>query len=400
MQPTIGTEPEIRSPRFDTRELLALAARQAQERRYSEFLIVDADAHHYEDEDWAEITEYIEDPIIRQRSKAGMGKSRARAGLLLIPPGNQDVGGRISRYQLRRFEEFEEIQDGVPRVVAQVRRSMEAMGIDYTILFPTGMLNLGLNPQIDVEISLARAYARWLTERVLPVDGRIKTLLYLPFNEPEASLKLVQDFGDKPGVVGFMVTSVRYRPVYHNAYMRLYAALEERGLPLAFHGGPNWLDRSMEQFNRFISVHALGFPFYLMVHLSNWVVNGLPERFPKLKVIWIEGGLFWVPFMMQRLDNEYMMRSSEAPLLKRKPSDYMREMYYTSQPIERVASTELLEMTFKLIHAETQLLYASDYPHWDFDLPSTIYDLPFLSQQAKRQILGENARRVFRLDER
>ena len=51
----------------------------------------------------------------------------------------------------------------------------------------------------------------------------------------------------------------------------------------------------------------------------------------------------------------------------------------------------------QLINAETQLLWSSDYPHWDFDLPSTIYDLPFLSEKAKRNILGENARRLFKL---
>lgn len=50
------------------------------------------------------------------------------------------------------------------------------------------------------------------------------------------------------------------------------------------------------------------------------------------------------------------------------------------------------------INAETQLLYASDWPHWDFDLPSTIVDLPFLSEQAKRNILGESALKLFRLD--
>ena len=50
-----------------------------------------------------------------------------------------------------------------------------------------------------------------------------------------------------------------------------------------------------------------------------------------------------------------------------------------------------------MINAETQLLYSSDYPHWDFDLPSTIYDLPFLTEQAKRNILGGNAMKVFNL---
>jgi uncharacterized protein len=63
-----------------------------------------------------------------------------------------------------------------------------------------------------------------------------------------------------------------------------------------------------------------------------------------------------------------------------------------------VHNREALEMTFKMINAESQLLYASDYPHWDMDLPSTIYDLPFLSEQAKRNILGGNAKRVFNLE--
>jgi uncharacterized protein len=63
-----------------------------------------------------------------------------------------------------------------------------------------------------------------------------------------------------------------------------------------------------------------------------------------------------------------------------------------------VDNREALQLTFKMINAETQLLYSSDYPHWDMDLPSTIYDLPFLSEQAKRNILGENARRLFNLE--
>jgi len=123
----------------------------------------------------------------------------------------------------------------------------------------------------------------------------------------------------------------------------------------------------------------------------------LPERFPRLPVIWIESGLAWVPFLMQRLDSEYMMRSSEAPLLKRRPSEYIAEMYFTSQPLER-SNLKLTEATFDAIHAETQLLFASDWPHWDFDLPNSITSLPFLNERAKRNILGFNAARLFNLE--
>ena len=99
-------------------------------------------------------------------------------------------------------------------------------------------------------------------------------------------------------------------------------------------------------------------------------------------MIWIESGLAWVPFMMQRLDHEYLMRQSDAPLLKRLPSEYIAEMYFTSQPLE-VTMPHMLEATFKAVHAETQLMYSSDWPHWDFDVPARIAGLPFLRRAGR-----------------
>jgi predicted TIM-barrel fold metal-dependent hydrolase len=286
---------------------------------------------------------------------------------------------------------------GLHRQVQLTQRAMDAMGIDYMVVFPTPMLSLGMHPQIDVEVALGNAYNRWLIEQILPQDKRQKALLYLPFNDPDACVETVERFADAPGVVGFSVTSTRHKPVWHNSYMRLYAALQESGKPLGFHAGFTWSDPSFAQINRFIGMHALSFAHFNMVHMTNWVLNGLPERFPKLKVIWIESGLAWIPFVMQRLDSEYMMRTSECPLLKRRPSEYMQEMYYTSQPLER-SNMKLTQATFEAMRADTQLLYASDWPHWDFDAPSSITKLPFLNEQAKRNILGLNAARLFDLE--
>lgn len=393
------TEPRLKDleAEFDTREHLVNAAKQAQERRYSDFLIVDVDAHHYESDSWDEIFDYVEDPVMRQRLKATKGRE-GRTAIVPVPIGDQDVAGRITRSQERLREKVDDAE--VHKDVTLHKRYMDTMGIDYSIIFPTPMLNLSMHPVVEVEVALARAYAYWISDKVLSVDDSIKTMLYLPFNDPEASLKLVEDFAGKPGIVGFMVTSIRHRPVHHNYYMRMYETLQERNTPLGFHAIYNWQERPIEQLNQFLSVHALGFPLYNMIHLTNWVINGMPERFPDLKVVWIESGLAWIPYMMDRLDHEYMMRPSEAPMLKRLPSDYIREMYYTTQPMERVGGMEWLEMVFKKLNADSQLMYSSDYPHWDFDLPSVIYDLPFLDEKAKRRILGENARQVFALDER
>ena len=308
-------------------------------------------------------------------------------------PLYQDVGGRIPHQQ----RQAEPTPPGLHRQVQLTQRAMDAMGIDHMVIFPTPMLSLGMHPQVDVEVALAQAYNRWLVEKILPQDPRQVALLYLPFNDPDACVECVEEFAGKPGVVGFTVTSTRHKPVWHNSYMRLYAALQDTGMPLGFHAGFTWADPSFAQINRFIGMHALSFAHFNMVHMTNWVLNGIPERFPKLKVIWIESGLAWIPFIMQRLDSEYMMRTSECPLLKRRPSEYMQEMYYTSQPLER-SNMKLTQATFEAIHADTQLLYASDWPHWDFDAPSSITKLPFLNEQSKRNILGLSAAKLFGLE--
>ena len=91
------------------------------------------------------------------------------------------------------------------------------------------------------------------------------------------------------------------------------------------------------------------------------------------------------------------MFMADCPSLKRKPSEYMREMFYSTQPMETPDDPSILEATFRMINAETQLVWSSDYPLWDFDLPSVIYDLPFLKEGAKRNILGGKTARLFGL---
>jgi hypothetical protein len=379
----------------DTRDILSHATKQAES--YEDYFLVDIDAHVTETQFWPEIIASVDNEVIRQMGQAQMLRPGfGQSSLLNVAPGMlyQHAFGRIP-HQAALAEPVE--TKGCHHFTELARRSMDALGLDYQIVFPTPMLTLGMHPQDEVEVALSKAYNRWMIERILPEDERIKGLLYLPFNTPEACEEMVKEHAANPGVIGYTITSTRNKPVHHNRYMRLYSMIEESGKPLAFHSGFNWSDPSFSQLNRFISMHAISFVHYSLIHMTNWIINGLPERFPKLKLVWVESGLAWIPFLMQRLDHEYLMRTSEAPLLKRLPSEYMRDMFYTSQPLEK-SSLKLLEGTMEAMNAETQLLYASDWPHWDFDPPSAILSLPFLNEQAKRNILGLNAARVFNLE--
>ncbi|MGB9070252.1 MAG: amidohydrolase family protein [Candidatus Acidiferrales bacterium] len=383
--------------RTDSREILANARRDITRLHLDDYFIVDVDAHHVEFDSWADILKHLENPVLRHNAIA-MTENWPNAKQLAFsnhPVGLtfQDVFGRIP-HQCELGEYVERTDEH--RDLTLVRRAMDSLGIKMQVVFPQPMLEMGLHPEPDIVTAMTFAYNRWFTRTILPREKRVKTLLCLPFHDPDASLKMIQEFGETPGVVGFMITSQRHAGVHKNMFMRIYRELEERGLPLAFHAGPTWGDTMTSTMNRFLSVHSMSFVTCNMTHLTNWIVNGLPERFPKLKLVWIESGLAWVPFMMQRLDHEYLMRQSDAPLLKRLPSEYISEMYFTSQPLE-MTIPHLLEATFKAVHADTQLMYSSDWPHWDFDVPSRIAELPFLNQQAKRNILGETARKLFKL---
>ena len=376
-------------------EFLAHAEVEARRRGLQDVTIVDCDCHHYETQSLTEIARYMDRPAIRRVFERYSPGAIARQ-MMPGTPGDRNVAGRVRGAEFDPTIPPEALDPGLHPVAARLRYTMRRMAIDHAIVFPTPMLVLGTHPQVDVEVELARAYDRWLVEEVLPCDPSIHSMLYLPISDPEACLELIAELGDRRGVLGFMITAVRYQPIWQNRFLRVFAALNERRLPLAFHAGPNWGERAFEQFNRFLAVHALGFPFYAMVQLTNVILNGFPERFPDLRLIFMEAGVAWLPFIMQRLDSEYRMRPSEAPLLRRLPSEYIRECYFTTQPLERPERADHFQALMEMTAGATQLLYASDYPHQDFDLPGAIWDLP-IDEPTRRAVLGGNAVRLFGL---
>jgi uncharacterized protein len=146
---------------LNTTRLLAHARKQAHRRGFDDILIVDVDAHHCENEHYDEFLPFMENDVLRQLTMSGRNKKQ-QPGIVPIPTGYQDMGGRVTRYPMRSSEKTD---DGKIRDVQLGHRWMDAMGVDYSCLFPTGMLNIGLHPQKEMEADLCFAYNRWLTEK-------------------------------------------------------------------------------------------------------------------------------------------------------------------------------------------------------------------------------------------
>ena len=270
---------------FSTPKHLEHASEQARARNYQDFLIVDVDSHHYENEHYTEVFDYIESPVIRAELKEGAGR---RTGILNSQVGYQNTGGRIHR---AKFRGKEKAKPGKHSDITLTLDWMDAMGVDYCCMFPTPMLFLGLHPQIEIEAAMCDAYNAWLCERILAQRAAHRV----------DALPAVQRSGGRLQD-GEEVRRQEGRGRLHGDLAALPAGARQRlheDLRAARGDGQadlvprrlSWDDRALQMTNRFISVHALGFMWFNMIHMTNWVINGLPVRFPKLKVMWIESGL-------------------------------------------------------------------------------------------------------------
>jgi predicted TIM-barrel fold metal-dependent hydrolase len=138
----------------------------------------------------------------------------------------------------------------------------------------------------------------------------------------------------------------------------------------------------------------LSHSFAMMSNLVSLMHTGVPARYPKLKVVFTEAGIAWVPYMTWRMDKYHQEYRRIVPVLERKPSEYLREqMWFATQPIEEPEDPTHLVDTIRHI-GEDRVIFASDWPHHDFDHPRGIVNLP-MSQELKRKVMGENALNAF-----
>lgn len=348
-------------------------------------MIVDVDAHYVEDV--ALLASYLPEPI---RTKL----TRAPANLLLpTSVGDRHVSDRIARPDIN----FPDLMS--PEELPEI---MKFLGVDISVQFPNRMLGIAKTSQRDVAVGLTQGYAEYMIDRVTDPSKGIYSTIIAPSPHPRKAAELIYRYGETPGFAAVcLITGGPEPPLGDNHYDPIYRATEEVGLPIVYHGhGPGIDDFLIRGFQKFIETHTLGFVFTNMATIVSMVVQGIPERFPKLKFCFLESGIFYIPMLMYRLDAEYQKRRSEAPLLKKLPSEYMREFYYGTQPLEAVPNIKYLQYVFEMIDGANTLIFASDYPHWDFDRTSVIEDLPFLSDTDKEKILGGNAMNVFRFEGR
>ncbi|HEY6366105.1 MAG TPA: amidohydrolase family protein, partial [Candidatus Binatia bacterium] len=274
-------------------------------------------------------------------------------------------------------------------------KDMDIDGIDIQVIFPSH-LSLSAEKEVDLATDIARAYNDWLAEFCAADPRRLKGVAMVALQDVKAAIAEARRAVEQLGFVGVMMpTNVRDQDIGKRSFWPFYEEIERLGVGLALHGGIRAAERMHGRFDSFISVHSVSFPFECMAALTGLIFAGVPEMFPKLRIAALEACCGWVPFLMDRLDEEFEKRGSrEAPLLRKKPSKYMADdQFFYAFELEE----STLPYVIDRIGAD-KLLYSSDYPHWDTSWPNTVRTFrnrKDVSEAHRQQIAWANPQKFY-----
>jgi uncharacterized protein len=276
---------------------------------------------------------------------------------------------------------------------------MDTEDIDIAVLYGTSIA-FHCNSTDDWRYSLAieQAWNDWAAEYCSADPARLKFAALVPVGEPGAAAEEAERAVRERGATGITVLpNYRGRALDSSYFDPLYAACERLGVPLCVHGitgSRHWV-QTIGAHENWLITHALAFPMGLIHGLASVVCGGVLERYPSLRVAFLEGGCGWLPFFMDRLDEHVEKLPSLAPALTKLPSEYIKggRLFVSCEPEEDLAyPIERL--------GEDVLMYASDYAHWDCEFPNSVRKIgerEELTDTQKAKILRENALRCYGL---
>lgn len=275
---------------------------------------------------------------------------------------------------------------------------MDAEGIDVQVLY--GGLIIGVSTLDDAGLAadIARAYNDWLVDDVCGrAPERLKGVAAVPIQDVARGVEEMRR-ATANGAVGVTIPPVVGD---HNlddpSLLPFFEAAADLGVALGIHSAPgmNVPLPAAGRFSNYAQVHALSFPVDQMVAFTALAMGGVLDRLPSLKVAFLESGVGWVPYFLDRVGEHREKRPELLREMKSDPRDYLErgQCWFSFE-----AEESLLEVAVERLGADA-FVWASDYPHWDSDFPGCTAEARELSEplgpDVAAKLLGENALRLY-----
>jgi len=278
--------------------------------------------------------------------------------------------------------------------------AMDKEGLDVAILYPSrGLFVLavdGMDPELAAAI--AKAYNDWLYDFCQVAPSRMYGAALVAPHEVSSAVKETRRAVTALGFRGIVmrpnhVNNRRWSDPYYDP---LWEECQRLGIPVGFHeAGRVFLPQpALAQFiPTFTMFNTLSFPMANMLACADMIYGGVMERFPRLRVAFLEGNCSWLPWLLWRM-GEYMERigKAEYPEIKLEPIEYFQRQCYGSIECDETPAKYLAEFGL-----EGNVVFSTDYPHLDVKYPhsvKTFLTLP-LSEQTKRKCLWDNCARLY-----
>ncbi len=247
-----------------------------------------------------------------------------------------------------------------------------------------------MNPGLGTAI--CSALNDYAVEFLAKPEPRLKASITVNYEDAEGAVAEIRRWAGSPHIGHVYLLSRTAEPLGTPRYRPIFRAAAEAGIPVAMHafgfgGNPNtsggWASFYIED----MLAHAHS----MQSQLISLIVEGVFEELPNLKFVMVEGGFGWVPSLGWRLDKHWKTLRSETPHLRMAPSEYIkRNVWLTTQPMEEPGNPKHLEDLIAWIGLD-RLMFASDYPHWDFDDPMTSLPIRFNAEDSRKFYRGNAA---------
>lgn len=277
---------------------------------------------------------------------------------------------------------------------------MDLEGIDQTVMFPGGAGEEWAGLDRDFAIALCRTLNDARAEFTRHEPSRLRSVAKLPMIDPEAAVAELRRAVKELGMVGMVSPQhIRDKNLDHPSFDIIWEEAERLGVPVCIHGGGQAIDQvpiGVDRFKTRLETHAFTHPVGQMLAVMSFSVGGILHRFPKLRVAFLEANVGWLPFWLDRLDEHWELTPEQAPIIDRKPSEYILSgnCFIGCDPDERTIPAVVDAC------GEGVVVYASDYCHWDCAFPDTvkiIAERDDLSKSAKEGIFHTNPARLYGL---
>ena len=221
----------------------------------------------------------------------------------------------------------------------------------------------------NLAAAFARAVNDWVRAEWLDRDPRLRASIVVPYQNAELAVDEVNRCAADPRFVQVLFLAMGEQPLGKSQFWPIYRAAEKHDLTIGIHAGSTYHH----------AVTGSGWPSYYLedygaqsqafhAQLGSLIAEGVFVKFPKLKAVLIESGVTWLPPYLWRFSKFWRGVRLEVPWIDRPPMEIVRDhIRLTVQPFDAPEDPAMLARILDQLPSEDMLLFASDFPHWQFD---------------------------------